>query len=320
MARRAAEPSNQPANLTPAVALLPTAKPAVNYTFSLNAMLTFTPETKLNNDNPLTAQLTALIDTAMVAKREADYLKNRGSGVGAVAAKRIGSGYIGVECGRDLAYRYHKAPKEERDGPVSKGELQRHAEVGFWTETNMAEWLRDAGFDLRTHNDDGRQFGYLACKDAQGQARMAGEIDGIILSGPAVLAYPLLWESKKATAKKFAKFVKEGVKKADAKYYGQLQNNHVMMDVPTTLFSMLNVDTMKFYFEVVAFDAPVAQALQDRAVKVLQSNTPEEIPRITNDPTDFRCKFCDFQRQCWSAGKAAAPQVFAVPAWAGGAK
>src|SRR5882757_2643077 len=243
----------------------------------------------------LVSSLTKLIDTALVARTKSEYAAGRGSGAGLVAKHRIGSGYIGLECARQLAYKYHKTAKEERsDSKVSPGELQRHAESGFWLEREAARWLRDAGFEIYTEKEDGSQYGYIACQDQSGQARLAGEIDGVIVSGPeGVIPFPCLWESKKATDKKYKSFLKDGVKKADPKYHGQLQNNMLYMEVSHTLFKMLNLDTMKFYFEVVSFDPQEAQRLQDRAAKVLETNAPEEMPRISDDKTDFRCKFCD---------------------------
>jgi hypothetical protein len=109
----------------------------------------------------------------------------------------------------------------------------------------------------------------------------------------------LIWESKKATDKKWKRFSKDGVKKADPKYYGQIQTCMGYMEIGHTLFSMLNLDSMKFYWELIPFDAATAQALTDRAVKVLQSQAPEDLPRITKDHTDFRCKFCDYKNRCW---------------------
>jgi len=247
-----------------------------------------------------------LLDEALVTRTRAEYAKGRGSGSGDVALHRIGSGYIGLECGRALAYKYHKFPAEERDSGVAPGPLQRHADAGHWTEAKTAEWLRWSGFELKTeHPETGRQFGYKSAPDADGKFRIAGEIDGVILSGPAVsnLPYPWLWESKKATNKKFTKFKKEGVKTADPKYYAQLQTNMLEMEVYVTLFSMLNLDSMEFYFELVRFDPPEAQRLQDRAAKILDSKSPEEFPRITTNEADFRCKFCDYRGACWQENK-----------------
>lgn len=268
-----------------------------------------------------------LIDTALVAKTKTEYAASRGSGVGEVAAKRIGAGYIGLDCGRALAYKYHKAPIEEREVVyVKSGELQRHAEAGHWTEEKTADWMRLAGFGIDTYKKDQygqpilmgngkpKQIGWLAARDPKsGQFRMAGEVDGLIHGVPAplvnIIATPCFWESKKATDKKWKKFKKEKVKGADPKYYGQLQTNMAYMGVSQTLFSMLNLDNMQYYFELVPFDQSTAQRLTDRAVRVLESSTPEEMPRIGNEETDYRCKFCDYAKLCWSGRTLAQSQA-----------
>lgn len=257
-----------------------------------------------NSGLTLAENLTSLLDNALVESRKAEYEKGRGSGDGAVAAKRIGAGYIGTECARALAFKYHKFAKDVRESTVSPGELQRHAESGHWTEEKTAEWMLLAGFDIRVKKPDGKQYGFMAAKDPiTGQFRMAGEVDGVILGVPPRIAgkivIPAIWESKKATDKKWKDFSKNGVAAADPKYYGQLQTNMAYMEIGNTLFSMLNLDNMKYYWEIVPYDAANAQRLTDRAVKVLESKVPEDLPRIAYDSTNFKCKFCDYAETCW---------------------
>lgn len=261
--------------------------------------------------------LCPLLDDAIAAASKAEYEAGRGSGDGEVAAKRIGAGYIGTECARELAFRYHKHPKEDRPSTVSKGELQRHAAAGHWTEAKTAEWFALVGLTVQTCKlgPEGqtildpfgkpKQIGWMAARDPEtGQFRMAGEVDGIITHvANGVLAplikTPCIWESKKATDKKWKKFSKEGVKKADPRYYGQLQTNMAYLGAEQTLFSMLNLDNMKYFFEIVPFNQADAQAISDRAVKVLESDNAFELPRIAMAEDDNRCRFCDFFSQCW---------------------
>lgn len=281
---------------------------------------------------PLTERLSRLLDESIAARAKEEYAKGRGSGAGDVAKKRIGSGYIGLECDRQLAYRYHKIeedPGAGDDSKVNPGELNRHAQVGLWLEGAMVKWMRDAGFSIDTHQEDGKQYGYKAAwSDEEQQYRMAGEVDGIIRAVPAQfpdIPAPCLWESKKATNKKFNKFVKEGVQKADATYYGQVQTNMAYMGFHATLFTMMNCDDMKIYPEVIRFNPAHAQRLSDRAVRVIQTVTPEEMPRITSDPTDFRCRFCKHKKRCWSQMKPEATNgpvpvvaraaIFEAPGW-----
>lgn len=271
--------------------------------------------------------LSALLDEAIAAASKAEYEAGRGSGEGEVAKKRVGAGYIGTECARELAFRYHKHPKEDRPSVVSPGELNRHGQAGHWTEAKTAEWLRLIGFDLTTFVKDAdgqavmdpfgkpKQIGWKAARDpASGQYRMAGEVDGVIhgIDNAALaplIKVPAIWESKKATDKKWKKFSKEGVRKSDPKYYGQLQTNMAYMGVENTLFSMLNLDNMKYYFEIVPFNKADAQAISDRAVKVLDSETAFDMPRLGRTEDDFVCKYCDFHAQCWKGLVIAVPAV-----------
>ncbi|ALN60843.1 hypothetical protein GLE_5502 [Lysobacter enzymogenes] len=62
----------------------------------------------------------------------------------------------------------------------------------------MADWLRLAGFELRTHTEAGGQFGFKAA-----DGRVAGHADGIIVAGPASFRYPMLWENKAVGTKTF---------------------------------------------------------------------------------------------------------------------
>ncbi|KKL16764.1 hypothetical protein LCGC14_2492290 [marine sediment metagenome] len=228
--------------------------------------------------------------------------------------------------------KYHRVTATEDSSYVTPGALQRHAEAGHWTESAVAEWLRLAGFGLRTHHihEDGspvlntfgkpKQLGFYAAKDPEtGQARIAGEIDGVITHVPPelrdMIPVPCLWESKKATAKKCKRFSSVGVEKADAKYYGQIQTCMAYLEIKHTLFSMLNLDNMEFYWELVPFDPLAAQHITDRAVKVLQSQTPYDLPRITSDTSDFRCKFCPYKEPCWNDPKEGKLGGTPLPYW-----
>ena len=60
----------------------------------------------------------------------------------------------------------------------------------------MAGWIRNAGFDLRTLDKNGEQFGFSIADD-----EIKGHIDGVICGGPLDVKYPMLWECKSAMRK-----------------------------------------------------------------------------------------------------------------------
>jgi hypothetical protein len=66
------------------------------------------------------------------------------------------------------------------------------------------------------------------------------------------------------------------------------------------LFSVVNADTAERLHFLVPFDAPLAQAASDRAVAVIEATRSRELlPRVTEDPGDWRCKMCAHLARCW---------------------
>ncbi len=67
------------------------------------------------------------------------------------------------------------------------------------------------------------------------------------------------------------------------------------------LFTAINKDTQAIHFELVPFDADLAQRMSDRAVRVLSATHAHELlPRATTTPTHFVCKACAYAERCWS--------------------
>lgn len=242
----------------------------------------------------LTIDMTELLDASYKAKKDAEPRR-----------QYVGASLIGHECERFIAFNYHGTAKDPDKGFT--GRTYRIFDMGHDGETRMAEYLKVAGFNLLTEREDGRQFGFAAM-----DGRIKGHIDGVILAGPLDLPYPIGWENKAVGPKTWAKFVKDGVKKASGTYYGQCQMLMGYLDLAAFLFTAINRDTGEVHTELVTFEGTAAQKLSDRAVRIVQSAVPEELPRCTADPTDYRCKWCDYHATCW---KTPAPLAAPKPAW-----
>lgn len=230
------------------------------------------------------AELTELLDRTYKAHKDAEPRR-----------RYLGASLIGHPCERHLGYQYHQAPAD--DGKGFTGRTYRIFDMGHDGEDRMAEYLRIAGFDLRTAREDGSQFGFSAAG-----GKIAGHIDGVILGGPSLsgLRFPCGWENKALGDKKFGEFVKYGIAFSST-YEGQVQIYEAYLELQQFLFTAINRDTGEVAAHVVEFDPSAAQALSDKAVRVVQSASPEELPRVARERTDFRCKFCDFADRCWSA-------------------
>lgn len=207
----------------------------------------------------------------------------------------LGASRLGIHRERALQYEYAKAPVDP--GREFDGRMLRIFEHGHVMEAVMIGWLRHAGFDLRTENEDGEQFGF-AVLDGQ----LQGHIDGVIVAGPEGFAYPALWEMKCLGAKSWRELQKHRLAIAKPVYAAQvaLYQAYLELYANPALFTALNADTMELYAEWVPFDAALAQRMSDRGLKVITATQAGELlPRGVTDPTHLDCRLCAWQDRCW---------------------
>ena len=205
----------------------------------------------------------------------------------------LGASQIGEPCLRKIQYGYQNSIGKGFDGKTL-----RIFRAGHLFEDMTAEELVLAGFDLRTKNADGFQFGFSVAG-----GRIKGHVDGVFHGGPPVLRYPALWEHKALGAKSWSEVVKNGVSTARPVYAAQIALYQAYMKLSETpaLFTARNRDTQELYHEPVYFDAALAQRMSDRAVQILQASMAGELlPRCAEGPEFYLCRTCAFKERCWS--------------------
>ena len=205
----------------------------------------------------------------------------------------LGASRIGEPCARRLCYELMQVPVD--GGADFSGRMLRIFEAGHRFEEMTIRWLRLAGFDLRTHKRNGEQFGFSAAA-----GRFGGHIDGVIVGGPDVgIEYPALFEHKALKASSWQDVVKQGVKTSKPIYWAQVQVYMAYLSVENTLFVALDKDTQALRYELISFDPPAAQLLSDKAVAVIRAAAVGELlPRISDNPDFFICKFCPYRIRC----------------------
>jgi hypothetical protein len=207
--------------------------------------------------------------------------------------KYLGGSSIGGSCSRKIQYMMthsdHRKPHDER--------VQRIFDVGNSLEDYMEKLLRDAGFELVTLKDDGKQFGFSLA-----EGRIQGHIDGAVLSGPDVMAYPALAEFKTANTKNFKNFAKHGLLAANENYYAQVQFYQFNMQLTKNpaLWMVLDKDCQELYVELIPHHAPYAERLLAKAGDILDATDRGELmDRGYHDKTNRNCSWCDFKGICW---------------------
>lgn len=214
----------------------------------------------------------------------------------------LGASRLGVECSRALQFEYQNAPKDE--GRDFSGQLLRIFAAGHLFEDLAIDWLRQAGFEIFTEKPNGYQFGFSVA-----DGRIKGHVDGIITAAPPSLnlTFPMLWECKSMNAKSWADTVKKGVVKSKPIYAAQMAIYQAYMEGSVegissnpAFFTAVNKDTAEIHHELVSFNAELAQKMSDKAVNIIKAcEAGELLPRISDTPTFYLCRFCDWQDRCW---------------------
>ncbi|WP_408951457.1 PD-(D/E)XK nuclease family protein [Lysobacter sp. Hz 25] len=237
------------------------------------------------NTHDLSDHLGTLVDAAM--EREAALHPPR---------TYLGASSLGEDCARRLQFQYFNAPKDV--GRHFPGRLLRVFARGHRVEDWMAEWLRLAGFELRTRNEKDEQFGF-----ATAEGRVRGHADGVVVAGPDSFSYPMLWECKCVGNKTFRELQKKKLAASRPVYAAQvaLYQAYLGLHEHPALFTAICADNMEIYAERVVFDRGLAQRASDRAVQILRAcDAAELLPRISTTPTHQTCRDCPWQDRCWA--------------------
>lgn len=130
-----------------------------------------------------------------------------------------------------------------------------------------------------------------------------GHADGILVAGPQLpgLIYPAIWEHKALGAKGWRAVERDGLTGLYQVYAAQVGIYQVYLNcINPALFTAVNADTCERLNFLVPFDPVLAQATSDRAVMIIEATRAGELlPRVTEDPEDWRCKMCSHRARCW---------------------
>jgi len=200
----------------------------------------------------------------------------------------LGASSIGSECLRKVQYTWMCDPQ-------FPARIKDIFARGHFFEDVTRKHLIAAGFKFAP--DEQLEF-----RAADGLFR--GHADGILIAGPQLpaLRYPCLWEAKCLKAKGFKVIERDGLTGLYAPYAAQVAIYQAYLNVTNpALFSVICADTCERLHFFVPFDAQLAQTMSDRAVAIIEATRAGELlPRITENPNDWRCRGCSFRSRCWS--------------------
>lgn len=238
----------------------------------------------LSSKRMLSAKLNPVIDRAIEAERSNEQPRDY-----------LGGSRIGVECERALQFEFFNTPKDL--GKDFDGRTFRIFERGNWVEDAVIRWLRLAGVEILTEDEDGEQFEFIGFGGL-----MKGHCDGIIIDGPEVFGpFPRIWENKGLQQKDFKALVRHGLRHEKPVYYSQCQvyMDRFGLNENPALFSAVNMNTMEIYWESVDYNPAAVAQYNAKASRILNACLAGELlPRLSQDPAFYVCKMCDWCERC----------------------
>lgn len=205
----------------------------------------------------------------------------------------LGGSLIGEDCLRALWYSFRWATLKRH-----KASLLRLFNRGHLEEARFVAYLERIGAKvLELDPETGKQWRIL---DVDGH--FGGSLDGIAYNLPGVEKFgltpddPVLTEFKTHGQKSFDSLVKDGLVKSKPKHYSQMQTYMVKRGIRLGLYMAVNKNTDELYVVWVEAAPQIGAHMLGKARDVIVSPIP--MPRISNNPSWFMCRFCDHYNTC----------------------
>lgn len=250
--------------------------------------------------------------------------------------RHLGASLIGHECKRHLWFIFRWAKHEKHSGRV-----QRLFNRGHREEARFIEWLEGIGFKLwfedRESNPlmwveftdtyyllsnlpegvsaqdvtankehlarakaDGIQFNQYRISGAKGH--FGGSLDGIAQLPPRYrIDEPILVEFKtNGTGKGFNDLGASGMAVSKPQHFAQTSTYGKEYKFRYVLYLNINKNDDDIHVELVKLDHNLGEQMKTKAEQIIFSQSPP--PRLSDNPTFFKCKYCAMKGICHEHG------------------
>lgn len=202
----------------------------------------------------------------------------------------LGASELGEECWRKLWYKFRWVKQERFDG-----RMLRLFNVGHQAEPRFISYLRGIGFEVKEFNNDGKQFRITGANGHYG-----GSLDGMC-KAPSHYEIneelPFLNEFKtNATGKGYTDVDVIGVAKAKPKHFAQMSQYGYKLNLKYGIYLIENKNDSDITVKIVELDWNLGKQLEAKAENIINSKEPP--PRISDNPSFFNCKYCNFASIC----------------------
>lgn len=222
-----------------------------------------------------------------------------------------GGGFFPVSmsghCGRSLGYAYNNIPKPPHDART-----ERRFEHGSWFEdvvryqiskssikiTNIEQQLKREDIPLIGHID-----GVVWCDTIK---HLIKAINGEDFKMDKKLIKPHHLELKTSSSYGIDTMKRDGIDKAQPAYIAQqqiyldlLKKDKKLSGINDSYFIFEKKDTNELVPIEVGYDERLVKKVYDRLERLHNVIKKGELPDQDYAPTDWHCKYCDYNSLCW---------------------
>jgi len=169
--------------------------------------------------------------------------------------------------------------------------MLRLFKTGHLQEDRILEDLKLAGFELWSHDANGKQWTYT---DETGH--FVCKLDGVIRGVPTAEKTPHDLEIKTHSLKSFDDVKKKGVEKSKPVHFWQMQAGMLYGNLPRALYVALCKNDEDYHAERIYPDTNVQSQIQAKITKLVDATIPPV--GISEDGKAFGCKWCDMKEVC----------------------
>ena len=199
---------------------------------------------------------------------------------------RIGASSIGDLCLRSiwLSWRGY-------DDKKFGGRMLRLFQTGHLQEERIQEDLKNAGFQVWTHQEDGNQFTYT---DETGH--FVCKLDGVIKGVIGAEKTPHDLEIKTHSLKSYDEVKKKGVEKAKPVHFYQMQAGMLYSKLSRALYVALCKNDEDYHIERIRPDSAVREEIQHKIRTLVNATIPPQ--GVSPDGDAYDCRWCDMKEVC----------------------
>lgn len=222
----------------------------------------------------------------------------------------LGASLIGQDCVRSAWYSFRWAAQSKQaqdltpQGRANYARMQRLFNRGHREEARFVEFLRGTGwevYEFDTSKPVKENGEYPQFRVSGFGGHFGGSLDGIGIPPEryGLGRMPLLLEFKtNGTGKSFTDLTEKGVALAKTQHFCQMSTygSDPAYNFEYAAYQNICKNDDSLHVEVVKLDHKLGEQMRQRAERIITSQTPP--PRLSDNPTFYKCKWCDFFNQC----------------------